>query len=201
MGIERGGSYGVPRPLPPGSPIVASDAELRDLVLEHRRRGESLPVVGLVGGDLCRTLGGRGDRARLEGPEAVTVPVDLGLAVIDDVPTVFVAHLVVGRPFAGGTAVLQAQWRGDLDLGPRSHPADGRLDVTTGSVPLRQRRTARRRARSGSHLPHPDLRHRQVRELMIEPRRPMRVVVDGVDLGRARRVEIAIEDVALQVVV
>lgn len=201
MPISRGSDYGEMAPLPSDAPIVSDDWSLRALVLEHRRGGVPTPTVGLLGGDLCRTLGGVGDRARLSSDEARTFSVDLGTAVCDGLSTVFVAHLVAGRPFAGGTAVLQAQWLGDMDLGPRSHPADGRLDVTTGRLRWRQRRTALRRARTGAHLPHPDLEHRQLVEVLIESDRPRPVVVDGRAIGRFRRVEIGLEPDALRVVV
>ncbi|MBU3701900.1 MAG: hypothetical protein FGM58_07625 [Acidimicrobiia bacterium] len=201
MPISRGSEFGEIAPLPADAPVVADDWSLRELVLDHRRRGVALPTVGLLGGDLCRTLGGVGDRSRLSSDEARTFRVDLGTAVCDGRSTVFVAHLVVGRPFAGGTAVLQAQWLGDLDMGPRAHPADGRLDVTSGRLGWRQRRTARRRARTGSHLPHPDLEHRQLVGVAIESVRPRPVVVDGRAIGRFRRVEIGLEPEALLVVV
>lgn len=201
MPISPHSDFGEATPLPAGAPVVVDDASLRDLVLDHRRRGEALPPVGLLGGDLCRTLGGRGDRARLESDQARTFTVDLGTAVLDGRPTVFVAHLVIGRPFAGGTAVLQAQWLGQFDLGPRSHPADGRVDVTSGRLPWRQRVTARRRARTGAHLPHPDLDHRQVGEWAVESVRPRAVVIDGRSAGRVRRVVIGVESDALRVVV
>ena len=201
MGIGRGSDFGDPRCLPPGSPVVVDDWSLRELVLDHRHRGEPLPVVGLLGGDLCRTLGGTGDRDRLARDEARTFTVDLGTATCDGRSTVFVAHLVVGRPFAGGTAVMQAQWLDGLDLGPRSHPADGRVDVTSGRLPWRQRRTARRRARTGSHLPHPALDHRQSPHLVLESSRPRTVRIDGRRYGRFRHLEIAVEPDALRVVV
>ena len=38
------------------------------------------PSLGLLGGDLCRTLGGPGDEARLRSADAMTFPVDLGVA-------------------------------------------------------------------------------------------------------------------------
>lgn len=201
MGITKGEEFGEPRPLPAGAPVVFDDSSLRALVLEHRARGQALPVVGLLGGDLCRTLGGRGDRTRLSGTEARTFAVDLGTARCDGRSTVFVAHLVIGRPLAGGTAVLQAQWLDELDLGPRSHPADGRLDVTSGHLRWRERREARRRARTGAHLPHPALDHRQMSELVVESERPRPVRIDGHPFGHHRRIEIGIEPEALRVVV
>lgn len=201
MPISPGSEFGEIARLPIDAPTVADDWSLRELVLDHRRRGDPLPTVGLLGGDLCRTLGGLGDRSRLSSDDARTFSVDLGTARCDGRPTVFVAHLVVGRPFAGGTAAMQAQWLGDLDLGPRSHPADGRLDVTSGRLPWRQRRAARRRARTGAHLPHPDLDHRQLVGTIIESGRPRAVVIDGKAIGRFRRIEIALEPEALRVVV
>ncbi len=201
MAIERGRAYGTVAPLPDGAPVVDSDRALRELVLRRREEGRPLPVVGLLGGDLCRTLGGTGDRSRLTGPEAMTLPVDLAVVTLDGRVTAMVAHLLVGRLFAGGTAVMQAQWLGDLDLGPRSHPADGMLDVTSGSVPIGQRRTARRRARSGTHLPHPGLRHERRREVVLESERAQRVVIDGVYEGRHRHIVVELFDEALMVVV
>ena len=44
----------------------------------RRPRAEPVPTLGLLGGDLCKTLGGPGDEARLRSPEAMTFPVDLG---------------------------------------------------------------------------------------------------------------------------
>ncbi len=52
---------------------------------------------------------------------------------------------------------MNAQWLGDWDLGPRAHPGDARLDVTDGRLPLGDLLKARKRVRTGTHLPHPDL--------------------------------------------
>lgn len=201
MPVQRHGDYGIDAPLPPDAPVVARDADLRAIVLSAQAAGDRIPVVGLIGGDLCRTLGGRGDRHRLTSDEARTFPVDLGVVTIDGETTVFVAHLVIGRPFVGGTVVAQAQWLDDLDIGPRSHPGDGLLDVTTGRLPWGQRRAGRRRARTGTHLPHPALRHERVDRYLVVRERAVAVVADGVHLGRHRRMEIGIRPDALSVVV
>ena len=142
MTVGKGSDYGAAGRLPAGAPVVASDEELRRTVLELRA-GSAPVVVGLIGGDLCRTLGGSGDRDRLTSDDAVTVPIDLAIATVDGTEHAFVSHRLTGRPFGRDfAAVMNAQWWGDLDLGPRSHPGDGLLDVTTGSLPWRQRRMA-----------------------------------------------------------
>ena len=63
MTVRRGRDWGDVGPLPKNGVVVATAAELRGLVSEIRRAGGELPPVGLLEGDLCRTLGGRGDAA------------------------------------------------------------------------------------------------------------------------------------------
>jgi len=164
MTIKKGSEYGVQRPLPVDAPLASTDGELRQLVVSSRRQGESTITVGLLGGDLCKTLGGPGSAERLYGPDAITVPVDLVIAVLDGVEVPFVAHAIVGKPFTKDSAmVMNAQWLGDLDFGPRAHPGDGLIDITTGSLGWRERRLARSRAKTGTHLPHPSLSSRRTK--------------------------------------
>ena len=202
MTIKKNSDYGRAAALPPGSPITSSDAELRNIVCAARSEHRSPVTVGLLAGDLCRTLGGSGDAARLFGPQALTVPVDLPIALIDGTEYPFVAHLLVGRPFANDFAVvMNAQWLGELDLGPRSHPGDGLIDVTTGTLPWTQRRLARRRAHSGSHLPHPSLKHHRTPNERFVFSSPVSVQIDSGLRLKAVEIEIRVEPDAFFVVV
>lgn len=201
MPIERFGTFGEAHGLPPGAPTVVTDQELRDLVVDCRSRGAAIPTVGLLGGDLCRTLGGTGSFERLTDSEARTFAVDIGRLSLDGSSTWFVAHAVVGRPFRGGTIIMQAEWLRGLDLGPRSHPADGVFDVTTGTLPFRERRRAFTRARTGSHLPHPGLVHVQRASIDLAFESPVPVSVDGELIGRSRTITATIEPGVLRVVV
>ena len=202
MTIRKGSGYGANAPLPPGAPIASSDAELCRLVIEARHTGTGPTVVGLLGGDLCRTLGGTGDPDRLRSPSAVTIPVDLGIVTLDGVDHPFVAHVVVGRPFGDGfAAIMNAQWFGVLDLGPRSHPGDGLLDITTGSLPWRQRRLALRRARTGTHLPHPLLSQRRVDRATLQNDSHAPILLDGSTTASATTIEVRVEADAFNVVI
>jgi len=201
--IRKGEPWGTAAPLPADGRQARSDAEARTLIEPIWLAGSPLPRLGLLGGDLCRTLGGQGDESRLESAEAMTFPVDLGIAEFGGERHCFVAHAVARRPWWRGQAVvaMNAQWLGAWDLGPRSHPGDGLLDITDGALPWGQRLEARRRARTGTHLPHPDLRSRRVARVEYSFDRPLDIWLDGTKVGRTSDLQLSLAPDALVVVV
>jgi len=201
--IRKGEAWGTPGPLPAHGVVVRSDREARQVVTAARRAGEPIPPLGLLGGDLCRTLGGTGDEARLRTPEAVQLPVDLGAVLVDGRLHWFVAHLVARRSWLHGRAVvaMNAQFLGAWDVAPRSHPNDGRLDVLDGDLPPGQRLMARRRLRSGTHVPHPAIQERRVTALQVELARATPVHLDGEHVADARTLSLRVEPDALLCVV
>jgi hypothetical protein len=203
VSIRKGEAWGAPGALPRHGVIVASDDDAMDIVTAARRAGEPIPPLGLVGGDLCRTLGGRGDRDRLRSDDAMTFPVDLGEVLLDGSLHFFVAHLVARRAFwlGRGVVAMNAAWLGDLNLGPKAHPGDGLLDVTEGQVPAGQLLRARRRARSGTHVPHPGLKVQRTAAAQVTFDRPITVRLDGREVGSFRDLSIRVEPDALTVVV
>jgi len=203
MAIRKGEAWGVPGALPRHGVVVSSDDEAADVVTAALRAGDPVPPLGLLGGDLCRTLGGRGDRGRLRSDEAMTFPVDLGEAVLDGRLHHFVAHLVARPPFWLGRSVvaMNAAWLGNLNLGPKAHPGDGLLDVTDGQVPIGQLLAARKRARLGTHVPHPGLKVQRVPAVACSFTKPVAVRLDGRHVGSYRELGIRVEPDALTVVV
>lgn len=203
MTIEKGQAWGEVAPLPPGGVVVASDAEARRLVEEARARRQPLPILGLVGGDLFRTLGGgEGDPARLHSDDAMTFRVDLGEVLVDGRMHLFVAHLVAHSPLWRRSCVaMNAQWRGRWDLGPRSHPNDGLLDVYEARLSVGDRWKVRARLPTGSHLPHPGITQKRLAAVQIDFDRPLTIELDGVSVGKARALSIRAEPDALTVVV
>jgi hypothetical protein len=172
-------------------------------VTAARRAGEPIPPLGLLGGDLCRTLGGRGDEGRLRSEEAMSFPVDLGSVLVDGRLHWFVAHLVARRSWWFGRVVvaMNAQFLGRWDVAPKSHPNDGRLDLLDGDLALGQRLQARVRLRSGTHVPHPGIEERRVAAVQIELARPTAVELDGDPVGTARQLSLRLEPDALRCVV
>jgi hypothetical protein len=203
VSVERGAAWGTPGPLPTDGVVVSSDAEARTLIEEHRRRGAPLPTLGLIGGDLCRTLGGRGDVDRLHSPQATTFVVDIGAALVDGRLHWFIAHLIARRSWWRGrvVAVMNAQWLGRWDLGPRAHPGDGLLDITDADLSLADRVKARPRLATGSHIPHPDIEMQRVAAWQDSLSPPLDIWLDGTRLGRAANLSVRIEPDALTVVV
>lgn len=192
MTVRRGRTWGAPGRLDADGQVVRTDAEAAEVVAEARRDGHPVPMLGLLGGDLCRTLGGSGDEARLRSDEAWQFPIDVGIATIDGHDRLFVAHVLAhGRGWHGrGIAIMNAQWVGDWDLGPRSHPGDGVFDISDGRLPLGDRFAARRRVRTGTHLPHPGIATSRTASFHTTFAPTRRVWVDGVPVGRVTELEV-----------
>jgi hypothetical protein len=203
MTIERGATWGTPGRLPVDGLVVRSDAEARAVVESSRRAGQRLPTLGLLGGDLCRTLGGPGSETRLHSDDAMTFSIDVGAALLDGRLHWFVAHLVARRSWWRGrlVAVMNAQWLGAWDLGPKSHPGDGLLDVSDARLPLSDRLQARSRLPLGTHVPHPDIATMRVDAWQADLAPPLDIWLDGEKVTRASAVSVRVEPDALRVVV
>ncbi|CAN5404302.1 hypothetical protein BH10ACT1_BH10ACT1_27380 [soil metagenome] len=203
MTIEKHQLWGRPGTLPADGVLVRSDAEARRVVEAARWAEGPVPTLGLLGGDLCRTVGGKGDEGRLHSPDAMALPTDLGSVLIDGRLHWFVAHLVVRRNWWRGrvVAVMNAQWIDTWDVAPKSHPNDGLLDVLDGDLSLDDRVKARRRLATGTHVPHPGIAQRRVAALQLAFDRPTPVWLDGERVGVASNLAIRVEPDAFTVVV
>lgn len=201
MPIAKGQPWGAPGPLPDDAVLVRSDAEARRVVEGARRDRRAFPPLGLLGGDLCRTLGGgAGGEARLRSGQGVRFPVDLGEVLLDGRIHLFVAHLVArSRLWRRAFVAMNAQWLGDWNLGPRAHPNDGLLDTYDARLPLGQLLPVRARLHHGVHLPHPGIRERRAAALQIELDRPLPVRLDGTLVGPARTLAVRVQPDALVV--
>ncbi|HXH57242.1 hypothetical protein [Iamia sp.] len=202
MTVEKGRDWGEVGPAPPDTVFVRSDAEARDVIETSRRGDGPPPVLGLLGGDLCRTLGGRGGEARVR-EAASRATVDLGVALLDGRRHLFVAHLVARGSWWRGrvVAVMNAQFLGRWDVAPRAHPGDGRLDVLDGDLGLGDRWKARRRLVAGTHVPHPGIAQLRTAAWTVELERATPVWLDGGRMTEARTLAIRLEPDAVRVVV
>jgi hypothetical protein len=203
MTIRKGEAWGERAEPPVDLVAVRSDAEAREVVTAARRAREPIPPLHLLGGDLCRTLGGPGDETRPPGAPVMVLPVDLGSVLVDGRLHWFVAHLIARRRCWRGrvVAAMNAQFLGRWDVAPRGHPNDGRLEVLDADLPVRERFQAWSRLPTGTHLPHPRISTRHLSAVQIEFATATPVFLDGVAIGPARSLAIRVEPDALTCIV
>jgi hypothetical protein len=205
--IDKGQPWGGPAgDLAAGAAVARTDADARQIAERARRAGDPVPPVLLLGGDLCRTVGGTGDEAHARGPDAMALPCDLGSVLLDGRQHWFVAHLVARRSWwrrGRIVAAMNAQFLGPFDVAPRGHPDDGRVEVldVAPSFSLVDRVKAWRRLPTGTHVPHPQIAVRRVsaEQMTFDP--PLPVWLDGVALGPVHQVSLRVEPDAFTVIV
>lgn len=203
MTIRKGEQWGAPGTLPSDGVVVHSDIEARAVITEARRASRDIPTLGLLGGDLARTCGSMGVLDRLHGSEAQTLPVDLCEVLVDGSLHFFVAHLVARRSWVRGpiVMVMNAQYRGDWNVAPKSHPNDGKVEVFTADPSLGDRWKALPRLKTGTHLPHPDIALERTSGIQIDLEPGTKVWLDGESVGPAKTMSIRVVPDALTVVV
>lgn len=152
-------------------------------------------VLAAVSGDIHRSLG-----APVAERATSAVTLDLIECRVDGRLYRAAAHVVARRPGRWGwwrgpiVMVMVSGHLGRFEPAPRAHPGDGLLDVieVSGSMNLRQRVMARRRSRTGSHLPHPDISTTRVRDLRRSFDEPLTIFVDGASAGVSRHLDVAV---------
>jgi len=204
MPISKGSPYGGPVAFPVDGVVVGSDAAAREVIERARRERRPPPTLGLLGGDLCRTLGGgaAGGEDRLRTAGGVGFSVDQGELLLDGRLHLFVAHLVArSRLWTRSFVAMNAQRLGAWNLGPRAHPGDGLLDTYDVHLKVSELLPVRSRLHLGAHLPHPGIRERRVGAIQIELDNALPVYLDGERVGRGQRLVVRVEPDALTVVV
>ena len=133
----------------------------------------------------------------------MTAPVDLLRVEAGGRTTWAVAHVVARRSWWRGEVLLamNAQFLDGYDVAPRSHPNDGKVDVVrvAAAMPLRARLQARTRARTGTHVPHPQLTVTQSSSYDATFARPLVLWVDGVRWGTAKELRLTVAPDALTI--
>ncbi len=210
MPVERSKDWGETGALPDDGTVANSDLAVGAAI---RRAHNGAPLgsvsaadiapIGLVGGDLRRTLGGRRGRGELRTPDAARATVDYGVVTIHGDELVFVAHVVCRKAGWRGRAigVMNAAFLGHWNVAPRAHPGDGKLDVVDSTLSFSDRLKARRRLVAGTHVPHPSITEYRSTNKTIEFGTELDVWVDGSLAGRATEVSVRVVADGVRVVV
>lgn len=205
MPIAKGQPWGTPGEVPEGVVRVRSDAEARAVLEQARRDRRPFPVLGLLGGDLRRTLGGGGavGGAGAGGDLAgVRFTVDVGEVMVDGRLRLFVAHFVArNRLWTRAFVAMNAQFVGRWNLGPRAHPNDGLLDTYDVRLPAGQLLAVHQRVHHGAHLPHPGIKEQRTAAIQVDLEKALPVYLDGEKAAAAAHLVIRVEADAVDVVV
>lgn len=195
MTIEKARPWGTPITVPEGFLVVSSDAELARLP-----GGTPLSVTG---GDVHRAIGA--PTAVAPGQTRTLVEVDALTCVIsttqDRVEMLAASAIEIGRWLSipprrrRYVCVTNAGVLRGLDVAPRAHPNDGHFDVLSLEARTKpiQRVMARRRARTGDHLPHPDISVRRSTSVRFVRTHPGEALfVDGRRIKDWEEIEIGV---------
>jgi hypothetical protein len=220
MSVRKGEAWGRPATGPADVTIEGSDADLA--AAADRQPGVRAAFVPVAASDLARALGVAerppGRRAHELPLDALRIEPAVGVAVNMAVlgtapdrlrwwsPAPRLELVVDGRPRFEGRAttvvVANGQYLRGVDVVPRGHPGDGRVEVQVYALSAGERREMRRRLPQGAHLPHPRIRELSGRRIEIRSaRRGLPLEVDGVDRGRYPSLHIEVAPCVLNLVV
>lgn len=162
MTIEKGKPWGSPCVVPASRIVVSSDSDLA--------KCRSNDETSLDSGDIWRSLGS--PKVPDIDSTATKVNIDAIKIVIDDRQHYFAASSVeIGSFISKGryVCIANASFVGRRNIAPRAHPNDGSLDYLEidPEISWRQRWIASQRSLTGTHIPHPKISARRVRDIEI----------------------------------
>jgi hypothetical protein len=214
--IRKGEDWGVPSSAPPDAVIEGDDNALARWV--GTSPGGRARFVPSADSDLARVLGmPEGARGTAGARDEVAREVTLDALRFADGHTGTAVNMVIlgpapdrlrfgarptrlrivldGTPMFEGPAttlvVANGEFLRGLDVVPRGHPGDGRVEVQVYRLRRGERRPMRVRLATGTHLPHPRIEQRTARSLTVAAADPLPLEVDGRLLGMT--VEVAVE--------
>lgn len=189
MPIKKGESWGH-QVKPPSDLLVFDDDAKANEYLSRQLIG-SLAVQGLAikNSNLARTLGLKGSVVA-ETMLATTfdlIQVEFIKTDATSARRFFLGYAMIRKNMLRDKiiGVFNTSFVGKQDWAPRAHPNDGKIDVITvdKTMSMRQRLTAGRLLKSGSHIPHPQINYSQTGEFSVNQLRSTALIIDGVDFG------------------
>ena len=193
MTIRKGQDWGEQVEAPADLLVFADDPSANTHLNEVFVNGNMAPPIAVLKSNLARTLGLSG--ATINKTNMLHTKFDLVEA------NYVMASSLSGKMHFLGNAVIRNNWlRGPItgvfnssfikswDCAPRAHPNDSKLDVVSidQSMNVRQRLTAKRLVKLGSHLPHPKISYKQVESFKIDLEERAHLFVDSIDLGMVK---------------
>jgi diacylglycerol kinase family enzyme len=94
--------------------------------------------------------------------------------------------------FATTIVVAVAQHLHGLDVSPRGHPGDGRVELQAYAMRRSERAAMRSRLARGEHLPHPRIHVTSGRDITVVCGRSTALEIDGVPVRRVERLSVRV---------
>ncbi len=218
--MKPGDAWGEPTTEPPEHAVGGNDVALAAAVRDLLAAGRTCPLIQFAPetSDLARSIG-LSDASGTPG--GVALPLDVVQGVGTAVNMIVsgtapdrlrrhhrrhnVAVSVDGRTIHDGPAtsvvIANGQFLRGLDVVPRGHPGDGRLEVHVYALAAGERPGMRRRLPAGTHLPHPRITTTTGRDITVGWARPRDVEVDGRPQERAASLHLAVAPAAYRLLV
>ena len=174
--IRRGEPWGLETTWPEDAVIIHSDHALA-------LADPSRPVF-LASGDISRSLGhpsmpsgdGKCTEVRIDAM-LCTVASSAGERKI-----VAASSIIVGSHWRHRHMIISnGGWWNEWNIAPRAHPNDGIVELLTLSekMTMRQRWLAKRKMRTGTHLPHPDISMVRISSATVDRISGEKLLIDG----------------------
>ena len=193
MVIKRGEDWGH-RVLHPDDLLVfENDVHANEYLTKQFQSSLPNQSIAILNSNIARSLGMNGSDLSVE--KMLKTSFDAIEVKISDCDgqisrEIFLGNALIRNSWRRGaiTGVFNTSFIAGRDWAPRAHPNDGKLDVllVDDAMSVRQRITAYRLSRSGSHLPHPQLKYLQSQSYIATDLETARLTVDSVEFGAVK---------------
>ena len=193
MVIKRGEDWGQRVPRPADLLVLNNDVQANQFLTKQLQGSLPTQSIAILKSNIARSLGLNGSDLNVEKMlktrfDAIEIEFSDGDDKISH--QCFLGNAVIRRSWLRGamTGVFNTSFIAGRDWAPRAHPNDGKLDVLLldDAMSLRQRITAYRLSRSGSHLPHPQLKYLQSQSYVVSDLDAAKLTVDSVEFGEVK---------------
>jgi len=204
MTIRKGQDWGERVETPTDLLVFTDDSSANTYLKEVFANGRELQSIAILNSNLARVFGLNGAtigsttmlRTRLDLIEVSYVLLSSQTAKMH-----YLGNAIIRNGWLRGaiTGVFNSSFIGSWDCAPKAHPNDSKLDVVSidQSMNVRQRLTAKRLVKLGSHLPHPRIGYKQSENFKIDLQTPAHLFVDSIDLGMVRQCDFRVISDAL----
>lgn len=194
MVIKRGEDWGH-RVLHPDDLLVfENDVHANEYLTKQFQSSLPNQSIAILNSNIARSLGMNGSDLSVEKMLKTSFDaIEVEISDCDDQISceIFLGNALIRNSWRRGaiTGVFNTSFIAGRDWAPRAHPNDGKLDVILidEAMSLRQRITAYRLSRSGSHLPHPHLKYLQSQSYVANDPETAILTLDSVEFGAVKR--------------